>query len=93
MNNSKNLGTQVIDFDAPLAPFLYWDASFVVNALYEKGKWHSACSAFMARLDQSAAISYVSTLALDEIWFVLLQLYIAADYPEKPFWRIVNDNR
>jgi predicted nucleic acid-binding protein len=58
--------------------------------VYARSNWHTECVAFGARLDQSATISYVSTLALDEVWFSLLQLLIHDDYPDTSFWRIVN---
>lgn len=92
MNNSSDQGAQVTDFASPLPPTLYWDASFVVNSIYERANWHDDCAAFMARLAKSETVSFVSTLALDEIWFSLLQLLIGDDYPDKPFWRVVNDD-
>lgn len=92
MNNSKTLSAQVIDFHAPLAPFLYWDANFIVNSIYPAGNWHAECAAFMTRLEESDTLSFVSTLALDEAWFTLLQLQIAADHPDRSFWRVVNSN-
>ncbi|MDE3089415.1 MAG: type II toxin-antitoxin system VapC family toxin, partial [Chloroflexota bacterium] len=79
------------DFTSALPSTLYWDASFAVNAIYERGTWHADCSAFMTRLENSETISFVSTLALDEIWFSLLQLLISDDY-RVPFWRVVNDD-
>ncbi len=92
MNNLKARKTWVIDFNSALPATLYWDSSFIVNFAHADGQWHSACVEFGARLDNSRTLSYVSTLALDESWFVLLQLMIKDDYPDKSFWRIVNDN-
>jgi len=92
MNNSKARKTWVIDFNSALPTTLYWDSSFIINFAHADGQWHSECVAFGARLDDSETRSYVSTLALDESWFVLLQLMIKDDYPDKSFWRVVNEN-
>ena len=93
MNKSNTKPARRGDFTSALPSTLYWDASFLVNAIYEHGTWHDECAAFAARLDQSETISYVSTLALDETWFVLLQLLIGGDHPGIPFWRVLNDDR
>lgn len=92
MNNSKVKRTSVIDFNGALPTTLYWDSSFIVNFAHADARWHSECVKFGARLDNSETFSYVSTLALDESWFVLLQLMIQDDYPGKSFWRVVNEN-
>lgn len=93
MSNSKAKRARLGDFTSALPPTLYWDASFLINAIYDRGTWHDECTAFAARLDQSETVSYVSTLALDETWFVLLQLLISDDYPGAPFWRVLNTDR
>ncbi len=92
-SNLKDRGATVIDFAAPLPPALYWDATFIVNSISDRGTWHRECAEFMTRLENSDTISCVSTLALDEAWFVLLQKMIEADYPDSKFWNVVNQNR
>ena len=91
-NNSKDLGARVFDFASALPQTLYWDASFIVNSAHADARWHKECESFNAHLLQSQTISYVSTLALDESWFTLLQFMINDDYPDKSFWRVVNDD-
>jgi len=92
MSNSKDRRAKVLDFASELPPTLYWDASFIIHFSYEESRWHKECVAFAARLYRSETISYVSTLALDEVWFNLLQLLIGDDNPDASFWRVVNDN-
>jgi predicted nucleic acid-binding protein len=92
MNNSKDQVAKVIDFASALPPTLYWDANFIINSAHRDARWHKECAAFNARLEQSQTISYVSALALDESWFMLLQFMIADNYPDKSFWRVVNDD-
>jgi predicted nucleic acid-binding protein len=89
-SNSNDQTARVIDFAATLPPALYWDANFIVNHAHKDARWHAECRMFGARLDASETISYVSTLALDESWFILLQLMIVEDYPDRAFWRVVN---
>ncbi|MBI5652188.1 MAG: type II toxin-antitoxin system VapC family toxin [Chloroflexi bacterium] len=89
-SNSNGQDAKVFDFTSALPFTIYWDANFILNSVYERGRWHAECVAFGTRLDQSETISYVSTLALDEVWFSLLQLLIHDDYPDTSFWRIVN---
>lgn len=92
MSSLKASSARIFDFSSALPPTIYWDASFLVHSIHDRGIWHAECVAFGARLDASETISYVSTLALDETWFTLLQLFIASDYPERSFWRVVNDD-
>lgn len=81
------------DFDAPLPRRLYWDASFLVHATYPAGRYHQECYDFLDRLsDAGDTLSYVSTLALDEVVFTLIQLKVAEDYPERGFWDIYREN-
>ncbi|MBI4673119.1 MAG: type II toxin-antitoxin system VapC family toxin [Chloroflexi bacterium] len=92
MNNSKAKNARVFDFVDPLPPALYWDSSFIINVAHADGRWHGDCVAFGERLERSDTFSYVSTLALDEAWFVLLQLMVEDDYKERSFWRIANNS-
>ncbi len=91
-NNSKDRRATTFDFAAALSPTLYWDASFIINIAHEHGRWHKECLAFGVRLTQNDALSYVSTLALDEAWFNLLQMMIEDEHGIKSFWRVVNDH-
>lgn len=74
----------------PLPPKLYWDASFLVNFSYDAARYFQQCADFLARLDERSTISYVSTLAMDEACFVLLQLKIEEDYRAAKFWDVYN---
>jgi len=87
------MAAPVFDFDAPLPERLYWDASFLVHAVYPAGRYHRECYAFLERLNGARGIlSYVSTLTLDEAIFALLQLKTAEDHPEEGFWDIYREN-
>ena len=67
----------ISDFDAPLPGPLYWDASFLVHAVYPAGRYHRECYAFLERLGSAGdTLSYVSTLALDEMVFTLIRLKV-----------------
>lgn len=87
------MGASVFDFDAPLPSLLYWDASFLVHATYPAGRYHRACHGFLARLsDALETLSYVSTLALDETIFTLIQLKVTEDHPNQGFWDVYHEN-
>lgn len=83
----------IFDFDAPLPRRLYWDASFLVHATYPAGRYHRECYNFLDRLsDVRETLSYVSTLALDEVVFTLIQLKVGEDHPERGFWDLYREN-
>lgn len=83
----------IFDFDGPLPRRLYWDASFLVHATYPAGRFHQECYEFLARLsDMGDTLSYVSTLALDEVVFALIQLKVGEDHPERGFWEIYRED-
>jgi predicted nucleic acid-binding protein len=83
----------VFDFDALLPRRLYWDASFLVHATYPAGRFHQECYDFLDRLsDAEDTLSYVSTLALDEVVFTLIRLKVAEEHPELGFWDIYRKN-
>ena len=87
------MGASVFDFDAPLPRLLYWDASFLVFATHPAGRYHRACYAFLERLSAAQdSLSYVSTLALDETIFTLIQLKVAEDHPDRGFWDVYREN-
>ena len=71
---------------------LYWDASFIVNFAFEPARYFRQCCQLLARLDKASTTSYVSTLVLDEVCFVLLQLKIEEDYHPAKFWDVYNAN-
>lgn len=77
-------------FTDPLPTTLYWDASFIVNFSYEAARYFQTSADFLARLDEHPTISYVSTLALDEASFILLQLKIEEDCHPSRFWDAYN---
>lgn len=79
-------------FADPLPATLYWDASFIVNFAYEAAVYFQECADFLARLDGTETISYVSTLTMDEALFVLLQLKIEEDHDPEGFWTVYNNN-
>ncbi|MBC7227987.1 MAG: type II toxin-antitoxin system VapC family toxin [Thermoflexales bacterium] len=82
----------VLDFRSPLPDRLYWDASFLVHAVYPPGRYHRECYGFLERLSTSPTVSYLSVLALDEAIFALLQLKISEEQPERGFWEIYRAN-
>ena len=83
----------VFDFDDPLPRRLYWDASFLVHATYPGGRYHQDCYTFLERLDAAGdTLSYVSSLALDETVFTLIQLKLAEDYTDRGFWDVYREN-
>jgi len=92
-DTNRYMPAQVFDFDAPLPERLYWDASFLVHATYPGGRYHQLCRAFLGKLSTvEQTLSYVSTLALDETVFTLIQLKLAEDYPEHGFWEMYHEN-
>jgi len=87
---STSVAAKVRSLDEPLPAALYWDASFIVNFTFEAARCFRQCSQLLSRLDDASTISYVSTLALDEAWFVLLQLKIEEDHHPARFWDVYN---
>ena len=83
----------IFDFEAQLPRRLYWDASFLVHAVYPGGRYHQNCYTFLERLDAAGdTLSYVSSLALDEAVFTLIQLKLAEDYTDRGFWKVYHEN-
>jgi len=84
----------ISDFDAPLPGQLYWDASFLVHAVYPAGRYHRECYVFLERLSSTGdTLSYVSTLALDEAIFALIRLKVTEDHPGRGFWEVYHENQ
>lgn len=84
---------RIFDFDDPLPARLYWDASFIVHATYPAGRYHQECYTFLDRLgDAQGSLSYVSTLALDEAIFTLIQLKVEEKHPDQGFWEVYRQN-
>lgn len=81
---------RIHSFTDPLPPVLYWDASFVVNFAYDAARYFEECADFLARLDTTQTISYVSTLTMDESCFILLQLKVEEDHQPTGFWEAYN---
>jgi len=83
----------ILDLDAPLPGRLYWDASFLVHAAYPASRYYRECYEFLDRLNGAdETLSYVSTLALDEVVFTLIQLKVAEDHPGRGFWDVYREN-
>jgi predicted nucleic acid-binding protein len=83
------MSAQILAFDAALPRLLYWDASFLVHATYPAGRYHAECYGFLERLSSANdTLSYITTLALDETIFALLQLKVAEDHPDVGFWEV-----
>jgi predicted nucleic acid-binding protein len=89
---TNRLTATILDFNAPLPPTLYWDASFIVNFSHADSVFHADSVAFLARLKESTTFSFVSTLALDEAWFAILQAFVARDYAPRKFWKVYLEN-
>ena len=87
------MSARIFALDAPLPRLLYWDASFLVHATYPAARYHADCYAFLESLGNSSdTLSYVSTLALDEVIFAILQLKVAEDHPDIGFWAVYREN-
>jgi len=86
------MARRVYDFNAPLPPALYWDASFVVNFAHEAGLYHREAADFLLRLEQEKVMSFISTLTLDEAFFVLLRSSIEQDHAPLSFWKMYQQN-
>jgi predicted nucleic acid-binding protein len=87
------MSAQILTFDAPLPRLLYWDASFLVHATYPAARYHAECYAFLELLSgASDTLSYISTLALDETIFAILQLKVSEDHPDAGFWAAYREN-
>jgi predicted nucleic acid-binding protein len=87
------MAAQVFDFDATLPDRVYWDASFLVHATYPAGRYHRECYAFLEHLSGAQeSVSYISTLALDEVVFALIQLKVTEDHPDRGFWDVYRKN-
>jgi len=41
----------ILDFDDPLPRRIYWDASFLVHAVYPAGRYHQECYNFIVTTD------------------------------------------
>jgi predicted nucleic acid-binding protein len=82
------LTATILDFFAPLPAALYWDASFIVSFSHADSPFYKECTAFVTRLRSTDTPCYVSALALDEVWFALLQLFILRDYAPRKFWKV-----
>jgi predicted nucleic acid-binding protein len=79
----------VFDFDAPLPNRLYWDANFIVHATYPAGRYHRECYNLLERLGNATeTVSCISTLALDEAVFTLIQLKVKEEHPNQGFWDV-----
>lgn len=83
---------QIRSFGDPLPSVVYWDTNFIVNFVYEGSLFHQQTVDFLARLDASSTISYFSTLTLDEVYFILLQVSIERDHGPRSFWRTYQAN-
>jgi len=87
------MSARIFTFDAPLPRLIYWDASFLVHATYPAARYHADCYAFLERLSSSTdTLSYISTLALDEVIFAILQLKVSEDHPDLGFWEVYRQN-
>jgi predicted nucleic acid-binding protein len=86
------MSARIFAFDTLLPRLLYWDASFLVHATYPAARYHADCYAFLELLSSASdTLSYVSTLALDEVIFTVLQLKVAEDHPESGFWEVCRE--
>ena len=86
---SSSMSALIFDLSAPVSESLYWDASFLVHAVYQAGRYHRECYAFLERLSNSQnTLSYVSTLTIDETIFTLIQLKVLEDHPGEGFWEV-----
>jgi predicted nucleic acid-binding protein len=76
-----------------LTPFAYWDAGFIVSFASKNSKYHEDCANFLKILEREKVSCIVSTLALDESWFIILQAKIEEDFAPKSFWQVFNKDK
>ena len=81
----------VFDFTAPLPDRLYWDSSFLVNIAFATAKFHTECAAYYRRLKDERVPVLVSTLTLDETWYVLLKLETEHIHAPRSFWEVYRE--
>lgn len=86
------MAKRTCDFKDLLPAALYWDASFIVNLAHEAAVYHQQAADFLTRLEESHTVSHVSTLTLDEVYFVLLRANIERDQPSNSFWHVYHSN-
>jgi predicted nucleic acid-binding protein len=82
----------IYNFHRHLPAAIYWDASFVVNFASQNARYHEECKEFYYRLKKEKVPSFISTLTLDESWFILLQAKIEEDNSPKSFWQVYHRN-
>lgn len=90
MSNSK---AKICSFKDTLPPAIYWDASFIVNFTFDKASYFNKCGEYYYRLKEKQIHSYISTLTLDETWYILLKVKIEEDYAPDKFWKVYNRNK
>ncbi len=88
----NRLTATILDFSAPLPDAIYWDASFVVNFSHADSPFYGECAEYVARLKAANTRCFVSALTLDEVWFVLLQLFVTRDFAPRKFWKVYEQN-
>jgi|GEM_PF-3531659 len=75
----------IYSFQDPVPSKLYWDARFIVSFASKNSKYHEDCANFLKILEKEKVTCVVSTLALDETWFVIIQAKIEEDFAPKSF--------
>lgn len=88
---TNKLTAMILDFYASLPPTIYWDANSSSISRMPTTRF-TASTEFLA-LESSDTQCFVSALALDEVWFVLLQLFVSRDYAPRKFWKVYEQDR
>jgi predicted nucleic acid-binding protein len=83
----------IYSFQDPVPSRMYWDAGFIISFASKNSKYHEDCANFLKILEKGKVTCVVSTLALDESWFVILQAKIEEDFAPKSFWQVFNKDK
>lgn len=73
----------LLDFNSEPPRVAYVDPSFFLNLLVEDSRYYEECKNFAEKLRERKTILVMSTLGLDEIWYVLLKLLAIKEYGTK----------
>ncbi len=83
----------IYSFQEPVPSKIYWDAGFIFSFTAKDSKYHQDCANFLKLLEKGEVTCVVSTLALDESWFIILQAKIEEDFAPKNFWHVFNKDK
>lgn len=83
---------RIFSFDDDLPEVAYLDPSFLLNVLIADAVYHSACTAFSTRLEESDTILMLSNIGLDEVWFTLLRTQAMEEHGTRGWLEFLRNN-